>query len=265
MKVLRKVKIKGFKTAVAIGYFDGVHIGHKKVIKKVVDSGFLPVVLTFDYGNNIPRSKTNIKFITTNSVKFGLFKKLGVKIVVVPYFENVKNIGFMEFFEKFLVKDLNAKILVCGKNLRFGRNRIGNINSLKFLASLNDIYVCDIDLVKIKDEYVSSTRIRNVMKKGDLKFLKKLLGYSYFIEISLSECVCLKEVIYYEISKNMAFLRNGCYLVIIKKNCFFCKTVAKIKEYDDYFLLKIYIKDIIFKDFDNDFIKVIFIDNVKFY
>lgn len=265
MKVLRNIKIKGFKTAVAIGYFDGVHIGHKKVIKKVVNSEFLPVVLTFDYENNIPKSKGDIKFITTNNVKFGLFKELGVKIVVVPYFENVKNIGFIDFFEKILVKDLNAKILVCGKNLRFGKNRIGDVNSLKFLASLKKIYVYDIDLVKIKDEYVSSTRIRDVMKKGNLKLLKQLLGYSYYIKISLSKCFCLKGFIYYKVSKNMAFLRDGCYLIIIKKNYFFCKTVANIREYDEYFMLKLYCKDIIFKDFRNETIKVIFIDNIKFY
>ena len=264
MKIFRRVKIKGLKTAVAIGFFDGVHIGHKKVIKKAVDSGFLPVVLTFDYENVVPLSKGDIKFITSNRVKFGLFKELGVKIVVVPYFESVKNIEFVDFFEKILLKELNAKILVCGKNLRFGRNRIGDVNSLKSLAKEKGIDVYDVDLVKLNGEFVSSKRIRDVIKTGNLSLLKELLGYCYQIELNFKDCSFLDEFIICKISKNMAFLRDGFYVVKLKIKNFLFKAVAKIKEYDEYFLLKIYIKNIRCKDIEKKVIKVIFIDNIRF-
>ena len=264
MKIFRKVKINGLKTAVAIGFFDGVHIGHRKVIKKAVDSGFLPVVLTFDYENDAPKSKGDIKFITSNRVKFCLFKELGVKIVDVPHFESVKNIEFVDFFEEILVKDLNAKILVCGKNLRFGRNRMGNVNSLKKLSKENDIEVYDVNLVKLHGEYVSSKRIRNVVKMGNLSLLKELLGYNYYIELNFKDCFFSEEAINYKISKNMAFLKNGYYVVKVKINNFSFEAVAKIKEYNEYFLLKLYIKNTRWKDIEKKILKVIFMDLIRF-
>ncbi len=264
MKIFRKVKINGLKTAVAIGFFDGVHMGHKKVIKKAVDSGLLPVVLTFDYENVVPKSKGDIKFITTNRVKFGLFKELGVKIVVFLHFESVKNIEFVDFFEEILIKELNAKILVCGKNLRFGKNRVGDVNSLKLLAKEKGIGVCDVNLVKVDGEYVSSKRIRDVIKKGNLNFLKKLLGYDYYIELNFKDCCFSEKVINCKIPKKMAFLRDGFYVVKVKIANFLFKTVAKIKEYDEYFLLKLYIKNIGWKNIEKKVIKVIFIGNIRF-
>ncbi len=265
MKIFRKVKINGLKTAVAIGFFDGVHIGHKKVIKKAVCSGLLPVVLTFDYENVVPKSKGNIKFITANRVKFGLFKELGVKIVVVPHFESVKNIEFIGFFEDILLRDLNAKILVCGKNLRFGRNRVGDVSLLKLLAKEKNIDVYDVNLVKLYGEYVSSKRIRKVIKKGDLNLLRKLLGYSYFIELNFKDCFFLDGVVYCKISKNMAFLKDGSYVVKVKIKNFLVESIAKIREYNEYFLLKFYIKDIKWEKIEGKVIKVIFVDNIRFY
>lgn len=181
-KILKKLPLLKIKTAVAIGVFDGVHIGHSRVISHIVSSEFYPVVLTFNFNNCVPSSKKNFIYIVSNKKKFELLKKLGVKLIVSIYFEDVKNLSFNSFFEYVLVRRLNAKLIVCGENLRFGLNRQGSLKDLKFLAMKRNIDVIAVKTVKLQGFVVSSSRVRLAIENADFDLVFKMLGRIYEME-----------------------------------------------------------------------------------
>ena len=261
MKVLRDVKIRGKKTAVAIGYFDGVHIGHREVILNAVESGFLPVVLTFDYSNMIPKSKGEFKYIMSDRTRFCLFKELGVKIVVCPFFEDIKNFSFLKFFEDILVGNLNAKLIVSGKNLLFGKNRHGNHIILKYLAEKSNIEFKALDLLEVEGEVVSSKRIRKTIEKGDLNLLKKFLDRNYFVEFKIKN-ICYnkgKTVIVEHIEKDIAFLPFGEYEVLIEFLNISLKGKATIAFSKGEKILKVSVCFFFKREYRKIFVRVIFL------
>lgn len=244
MKVFRNIKIKGIKTAVAIGFFDGIHVGHKKVILKAVDSGFLPVVLTFDFSNCIPNSKQDFKFIYENKDKFSLLEKLKVKLVVVPFFEQIKNLSFVDFFYDILIKQLNAKLIVCGENLKFGRDRKGDIEILRALSNINNIDLKVIKLEKIDGIVVSSKRIRKEIENANFLVVEKLLGRKYYINFKIEKIFKIDDifVVFMHIKKERAFVREGKYLADMIVLGIRKEVIVVVEKISGDFFLKINIK-----------------------
>lgn len=178
------IKIK-YKTAVAIGVFDGMHIGHRSVISSLVKSSYMPVVFTIDMRNEVAESKNNFSFLSSSSEKFYMLKKLGVKVVLSVPYEDIKNLDYVQFFEDVLMKKLNAKLIVCGKNLKFGKDNKGDVLKLKLLAKKHSVNVKVLNLLDVCGEPASSSRARLALKAGNLSLLNRLLGRNFSISFKI--------------------------------------------------------------------------------
>lgn len=180
MEIFKYIPTFSEKTAVALGFFDGLHIAHQKVISLAVNSGYLPVVFTFSTGINCPESKKDMLLLNDNDTKYNLIKKLRVKVLVEPSFLDIKNISAEDFVNEYLAKKLNAKVLICGENFSFGRKALGDVELLERLSAKNDIQTLVVNSLKYEGGLVSSSRIRSALVDADLKTVKNMLGYDYF-------------------------------------------------------------------------------------
>lgn len=170
----------GIKTAVALGYFDGVHVGHQSVIKKIVSNveNMVPVVLTFSTSGFNNKGEQ----ILTQQGRFMMLKKLGVEIVVALDFEQIKDIDATTFVKDILINKLGATMLSCGFNYKFGAKGQGDTSLLKSLCEKYNVALSVEPELRLLNEPVSATRIKNYLQQGDIKKANALLGYYYFIE-----------------------------------------------------------------------------------
>lgn len=176
------------KTIVTIGTFDGVHLGHQKLIRGLQEikqeTGGQTTILTFDPH---PRkvlfpNQHDLKLITTTAEKCELLEKYGIdNVIIYPFTTAFSKLQAGEYIEKIIVNGLHTEVLVIGYDHRFGSNREGNIDTLKqvsarFNFSIEEITAQDIDQIN-----VSSTRIRKALEEGDMATANRFLGYDFFI------------------------------------------------------------------------------------
>jgi riboflavin kinase/FMN adenylyltransferase len=183
MEIRSKLEKAGFHTAVALGFFDGVHIGHRLVVEaatRVID--LVPTVFTFKSNPKKDLLKKNVTDnLTTATQKAALFSGLGIKLLYAVPFECVRHLHAKEFVKKVLVEVLQAKKVICGSNYHFGKGGMSSVNDLRFFCDQQKIEVKIIPMVLRQGEVVSSTRIRKLLLNGNVKFAKDLLKrpYSY--------------------------------------------------------------------------------------
>ena len=125
------------QTAVSLGFFDGVHKGHRSVIELAVDqkhNGLLPVCLTFSESPKSVISGVKAPYLMTLEDKVKALESIGVEHTVFADFRKLMHLGAEEFVTEVLIKKLNAKKLFCGFNYRFGKNAEGNTDVLKKLC-----------------------------------------------------------------------------------------------------------------------------------
>jgi riboflavin kinase/FMN adenylyltransferase len=182
---LETVRFENF-SVVTIGNFDGLHIGHKKIIDKVVELSkkysFEPVLFTF---NNHPLKffGTNVELIMPEEKKIDAIFKSGIRhIISVDFTENIANMNPELFVREILVKKLNAKYVVVGYDYRFGRKRKGDFELLKMLSLKYGFSAIKIDKVEIENTTVSSSNIRKLIKEGNISLANKMLGREFEIE-----------------------------------------------------------------------------------
>lgn len=176
-------------TAVALGYFDGVHLGHRRVISQTVDgreNGLTPVCFTFSKSpKSIIGGEKSVE-LSTKADKLKTLEKLGVEHTFQADFEAVRNMSAQEFFDKILVKTLRAEKLFCGFNYHFGKNGEGDATLLQRLCVENNISLGVVPPAEIDGEVVSSTLIKTLIKNGEIKKANKMLcscfGFSAPIE-----------------------------------------------------------------------------------
>lgn len=182
------------KTAIALGAFDGIHIGHKQVINKAnkfKKNGLKSVVLTFKYCNLIPESKLDNKTILTQTLKKQILQDMGVDILINPDFEDINSIDYKYFVEDILIKNFNAKVLVCGSDYKFGFKAKGNVNGLKEICLKNNVKLVVLEKIKIIDEIISSTLIKEFIRNGDMVNTNKYLGYYYSYDFKVTQGIQL--------------------------------------------------------------------------
>lgn len=170
--------------AIALGTFDGMHLGHLPVLKNATLSGFTPVVVTF---GNPPKSflkQTNPELLLGSSSKQKMFREMGFKRVETLEFEQVKNILPEEFLQNMLEK-YHPKLISCGFNYRFGKNAGGDALLLSDFCSKNGIRCVTVEPVSIDGTVVSSSRIREYIKTGKPEQAAKMLGRPFFFEQSV--------------------------------------------------------------------------------
>ncbi|SFU81410.1 bifunctional riboflavin kinase/FAD synthetase [Butyrivibrio sp. M55] len=173
------------KTAVAIGKFDGIHVGHKELLSKILEKkkdGLKATVFTFDpspeeffVGHSVPQ-------LFTREEKLKAFQELGVDILVMfPLNDETAATDPEEFVRRILVDELNAGFIAAGSDVSFGDKGKGDSKLLERLGKELSYELCIIDKVKIDDEEVSSTRVRNAVSDGDMDLTERLLGTKYSI------------------------------------------------------------------------------------
>lgn len=172
---------------ITIGTFDGVHIGHQKILKRLVKiskkKDLEPTVLTFfPHPRMVLQKDTNIKLINTIDEKAEIMKSLGIKNLAVKKFtKDFSRITALEFVRDILVNELNIKHIIVGYDHRFGRNRTANIEDLKSFGDTFDFKVEEITAQDINDVTVSSTKIRTALLEGDFKTANNYLGYNFML------------------------------------------------------------------------------------
>ncbi len=169
-----------FNTVVALGDFDGVHNAHKLLIEKAVklakDNNLKSLVYTFE---NNPKKGANI---TTNSEKEEILSEIGVDVLAFQKVDaDFFDISPLDFVKNVVIDKLKAKFVVVGENYTFGKNKEGTSSYLKALLEKNDITCEVVDLVKIGDKTISSTRIREFLLKGEIENANKFLGRKFTV------------------------------------------------------------------------------------
>jgi len=173
---------------VTIGTFDGVHIGHRKIIGRLTElaaaAGGESVILTFFPHPRMilhPEDE-NIKLITTINEKAQLLEQLGVDhLIITPFSRDFSNQSPEDYIRDILVKKIGTKTIVIGYDHRFGKDRRGGLDDLLQLARPYDYEVLEIPEQDINDVAISSTRIRAALLDGQIDIANECLGYPFFI------------------------------------------------------------------------------------
>ena len=170
-----------------IGTYDGVHIGHQKILKRVValaqKEELVPTVLTlFPHPRMVLQKDDTIKLLNTIDERIELLKTIGIeKVIVKEFTKEFANLSAKDYVEQILVKELNTKQIVIGYDHHFGKNRSANIDDLKIFAKEFNFKVEEISAQEIEDVTVSSTKIRKALNNGHIEIANTYLGYNYFI------------------------------------------------------------------------------------
>lgn len=174
-------------SVVTIGTFDGVHIGHQKIIKKLTkkasEKNLISVVLTFfPHPRMVLQQNSNIKLLNTIAERKEILSALGLDYIYVQEFTtDFADLTAREFVKTVLVDQLQAKYIIIGYDHHFGKNRAANIDDLRTFGTEFDFQVEEISAQDVEDVAVSSTKIRNALKSGDIQTATAYLGYNYYI------------------------------------------------------------------------------------
>lgn len=175
------------KTIVTLGTFDGVHIGHTEILKKLTqnthDGEFESTVLTFfPHPRTVLQGKSDLKLLNTINEKISLLENIGIEnLIIHPFDEKFAELSAEEFAKTVLVDQLHIHKIIIGYDHRFGKNRTADINDLISFGTQYGFEVEQISAQEIDAISISSTKIRNALELGDIDLANQYLGYSYFL------------------------------------------------------------------------------------
>lgn len=173
-------------TAVALGYFDGIHIGHRAVLQKALsyakEKDLVPTVMLFDIHPRKLVSGSLPPMLMSENQKREALKEMGFRVVDFNFRESV-NLSPEEFAEKILLEKLNVKFVSCGYDYRYGKGGKGNAETLKESLGKKGVEVFTVPAVELNGEVVSSTKIRQLIAEGEAEKANSMLGkeFSYHI------------------------------------------------------------------------------------
>jgi len=175
------------ESILTIGTFDGVHIGHNKILTKLVEeskkNNLSSLIMTFfPHPRMVLQKSQEIKMIDTIDEKIYLFEKTGVdNLIIQPFDENFSKIRAKEFVEEILVKKLKIKHIIIGYDHRFGKDREASVDDLKKFGLNYMFTVEEIAAQEIHSIAISSTKIRNAILKGEIKKCNEYLGRNFML------------------------------------------------------------------------------------
>ena len=187
MKIFNSIKSFGAAkpTIVTIGTFDGVHIGHQKILEQITksarDLNCESLVLTFfPHPRMVLQEGTEMKQLNTLDEKIYLMDNLGIdNLVVHPFDKEFSRLTAEEFVKEVLVDVFKIKKIIIGHDHRFGRNRTANIDDLITFGETYGFEVEQISVKEIDAVSISSTKIRNALLEGNVALAANYLGYNY--------------------------------------------------------------------------------------
>ena len=172
-------------TIITIGTFDGVHLGHQKILKKLnieaENNGLESSVLTFfPHPRTVLNPNSSLKLINTIEERISLFKKSKIdNLIVHPFTKEFSELDSEDYVKNILVDQLKAKIVLIGYDHKFGKNRTADINNLKEYGIKYNFEVIEIKAEEINDIAISSTKIRNSIEEGNIQLTNSYLGYEF--------------------------------------------------------------------------------------
>lgn len=175
------------KTILTLGTFDGVHIGHKKILERITQNTengkYESLVLTFfPHPRMVLQEKSEIKLLNTITEKTQLLEASGIEnLIVHPFDESFSRLKAEEFVSSILVDKFQIQKIIIGHDHRFGRNRTANIDDLIAFGTEYGFEVEQISAEEIQDVSVSSTKIRKALNEGNMDLANEYLGYHYFL------------------------------------------------------------------------------------
>ncbi len=182
-------QLPGFKKAIiTIGTFDGVHSGHQQIIdamrKESKKKNGETVIITFHpHPRTIVEQNTSLQLINTLDEKINLLENQGIDhLVVVPFTEAFAIQTAEEYVENFLITKFHPETIVIGYDHHFGKDRKGNFQLLEKLSAKFSYELIEIPEHLLKEIAISSTRIRDSIKTGEVETANNLLGYPFFFE-----------------------------------------------------------------------------------
>lgn len=213
------------KTIVTIGTFDGVHIGHQKIIEKLIQgtksSDCESLILTFfPHPRMVLNETSSIKLLNTINEKTSLLEKMGLEnLVIHPFDKEFSNLSAEEFVKTILVDAFNIQKIIIGHDHRFGKNRAANIDDLILFGEKYGFEVEQISAQEIDSVSVSSTKIRDAIANGTMAIANEFLGYNYLLTGEIIEGKQLGRTIGFptaniKIQENYKLIpKNGVYIV----------------------------------------------------
>ena len=180
---MRAMAVPPQGSAVAMGFFDGVHKGHQAVIRTAVEAarrqGLAPALFTFRLP---PESRIKGPRLLPTEEKHRRVAAMGVQHYMAPAFEEFRSLTPEQFVDDLLVGCFGAKVLCCGENFTFGKNKAGNVEVLERLCAQRGLTLQVVPMQMFEGRPVSSTRIRYALLHGDVPAANAMLGAPYQID-----------------------------------------------------------------------------------
>lgn len=172
-------------TAVTLGKFDGLHLGHQQLMDIIISykkEGLTAVMFSFLLHPGNLFSDKEFELIYTEEEKLAKLNRCGIDVLVsYPFTEETRSMEPEEFIKQILVEKLDAKVIVVGKDFRFGYHRSGDVTLLQEYEAVYGYKVIACEKRKWKNEVISSSTIRNALKAGDMEIVNAMLGQPYAI------------------------------------------------------------------------------------
>ena len=234
MKIYRSIEEydEDKRSAVTIGTFDGIHLGHQEILSRLIESSKIKdlnsVVLTFFPHPRIILNKYNeVKMIDTLDEKIIHLNEIGIdSLIIHPFDKNFSLLSANQFIKDFLVDKLKIKHIIIGYDHRFGKGREASVTDLKNYADDYDFTVEEIRAQEIEKITVSSTKIRNSINQGDIKTTEKYLGRYFNLTGKVVKGDGLGKKINYP-TANIFIEEN--YKIIPKDGVYLVETIIKDK------------------------------------
>lgn len=182
-----------YPTVITIGTFDGVHIGHHKILERLIKNAaaldLKSTVLTFfPHPRMVLQKDVDIKLLNTIGEKTKILKAMGLdQLIIHPFTKEFSRLSATEFVRDILVNKLKTKKIIIGYDHRFGRNRNANITDLRAFGNTLNFEVEEISAQEINEVSVSSTKIRKALEAGDIPTANSYLGYNYMLTGSVKK------------------------------------------------------------------------------
>lgn len=178
---IKELTEKQGNVALACGNFDGVHLGHQEVFRQLIEfckkKGYEPAIFCFSpHPRKVLSGDKTVKLLTSDAHKLRLFKRYGIKNVVVCEFSRAVAMMEPELFVSHSLINSKVKAVFTGKGWRFGRSGLGNVDTLNLMSSKLGFAVCPVSEVDFGPEKVSSSNVRDHILAGELNQAEKLLG-----------------------------------------------------------------------------------------
>lgn len=177
-----------------VGTFDGVHLGHRKIIARLHDLAKAingeSVIFTFDPHPRkiVSPAESNLRLLTTLDEKIELFAQSGIDhLIVYPFTHEFAQLTYEQFVEQILVGQIHTKSLVVGYDHKFGKGRQGDFEFLKECADRHEFQIEKLDVLLVNESNVSSTKIREAIQIGDFDTANAFLGYSFVLHGTVVE------------------------------------------------------------------------------